>query len=30
MQQERAKLGTELERLMAEWEELEGQLEDKF
>jgi len=29
MQQERTKLGTELERLMAEWEELEGQLEER-
>jgi len=29
MQQERAKLGTGLERLMAEWEELEGKLEER-
>ncbi len=30
MQKERSKLGGELERLMAEWEEIEGQLEGKF
>ena len=29
MQQERTKLGTELERLMADWEELEGQLDER-
>jgi ATPase subunit of ABC transporter with duplicated ATPase domains len=29
MQQERTKLGTKLERLMAEWEELEGQLDGR-
>ena len=29
MQQERTKLGTELERLMAEWEEIEGQLDER-
>jgi len=29
MQQERTKLGTELEGLMAEWEELEGQLDER-
>ena len=30
MQAERDKLATELEKLMAEWEELEANLETKF
>ena len=29
MQQERKKLSTELERLMAEWEELESELDER-
>ena len=29
MQKERTKLGAQLERLMAEWEELEGQLDEQ-
>jgi len=29
MQKERTKLGADLERLMAEWEELERQIEER-